>query len=428
VMKNLALWLPSAMPNVRSIKFLGAGIFSPETVKYTKPSSTDAAMAVKTITKLFPNVTEVRSHTSRVWGPTSNISFLNDEAFPFYGYLLKECLAQMLHVQMLIPFPKNVTKLCIFLASISINIKYVRLRQDLPGVPIRCLRIVELFQIDDVIPWWLFEAIDGELDFESLEDLRLEFIHEAKSTVDDLGCDVPVRFPKLNRLHVTNSSYVYTDIYGYFRDCELERLTIRDEPTNFKHIKEHALANVKVLTIAHPQRATPVDLCSIETVEHLYNLPSRVEEAVLVLFQYPLPLDIAWVNLRLLSISASIANKHGLANLLKKLPLMRRLAVDCFSMIRADAKLTKFPDQMAAFSKLGKTMKPKDRSPLNMNLERLELMVHTNFDLYGFCELLSRLPKVNSVKVKQSMISQIMDLLITEFRMDRHIILEPYLQ
>ncbi|KAJ1951422.1 hypothetical protein FBU59_000168 [Linderina macrospora] len=383
-------------------------------------------MAVGAITKLFPNVTELRSHVSKIWGPTPNINSLDDDAYPLYGYLLRAYAGQLWHVQMLIPFPKNVTKLFEFLTSVSVNIKHVRPREDLPRIPTRCLRIIELFQIDDSIPWRLFETTNSELNFESLEDLLLEFIHEAKQTADFPGCDIPVHMPRLNKLQVTNSSYVYTDIYSYFRNRDLEMLTILDDPINFKKVKEHALAKAKVFRIGHPTGTLFKSAYSVDMVEHLYNLPSNAEEAVLWHIQHPLPKMIAWRNLRSLRMLASIADKHGLANLLAQLPCLKKLIMDCFSMIRADAKDTRFGDQTTTLRGLGRVIKPKDCSPISESLEHLEFKVQGNFDLYGFCELLARLPNANHVKVNESMLFKIMDMLQVEFRVFREILFVPY--
>ncbi|KAJ1945083.1 hypothetical protein FBU59_002417 [Linderina macrospora] len=426
VMKEIADELPEVMPNVRSIKLLGYGIFTAETVKYPELNTTDAVLAAKTITKLFPNVTDLRYHLFRTWAPTPNFRRLGIDIYPLYEYLLDAYASQLLHVQMLIPFPPKVTKLFESLTSVSINTCHARPREDLPRIPIRYLRIVELFQIEDVIPWWLFETVRNELNFESLEDLRLEFIHEAENTVDDLGCDVPIRFPKLNNLHVTNSFYVYTDIYGYFRDRDLECLTIRDVPTNFKKIKEHALERARLLTISHPQGTRPTDQYPVEEVEHLYNLPSNAEEAVLGFIEYPMPKMIAWDNLRKLRMSASIADKHGLANLLAQLPLLEMLFIDCLSMSQDDAATTRFPDQTTTFRKLGQVMDPDDNSSISETLEHVELMVRGNFDLNGFCELLSRLPYVKYVKINHNMMFHVMYKLEHMFGVKRQILFESF--
>ncbi|KAJ1950685.1 hypothetical protein FBU59_000563 [Linderina macrospora] len=428
VMTEIVDELPEVMPNVRSIKFLGYGIFTAETVKYPELNTTDAELVTKAITKLFPNVTDLRSHVSRVWGPTPNISTLNDNAYPLYELLLNVYASQLWHVQMLIPFPQKVTKLFEFLASVSLNVQYARPRKDLPGIPTRRLRIVELFQIEDVIPWRLFETTNDKLDFESLEDLRLEFIHEAENAAGDFGCDVPIRFLKLNNLHITNSSYVYTDMFGYFRDRDLESLTIMDDPINFKEIKEHALERVKLLKLGHPTGTLFMSSYSVDMVEHLYNLPSNAEEAVIGLIQYPMPKMIAWDNLRSLRMSASIADKHGLANLLAQLPLLGTLFMDCLSMLQNDATATRFPDQTTTFRKLGQVMDPDDDSSISDTLTHMEFFVHGNFDLNGFCELLSRLPYVRGVKINHNMLFHVMYMLEHEFGVKRHILFESFPQ
>ncbi|KAJ1949665.1 hypothetical protein FBU59_001042 [Linderina macrospora] len=425
VMTEIVDELPEVMPNVRSIKFLGRGIFTAETVKYTGSNTTDAKLAVRTITKLFPNVADLRSHVSRVWGPTHNINSLDDDAYPLYEYLLDAYAAQLWHVQVLIPFPPKVTKLFENLTSVSLNIQHARPREDLPGIPIRCLRIVELFQIDGVIPWWLFETVRNKLNFVSLESLLLEFIHEAEMTVDDLGCNVPVCFPSLNNFHVINSSFVYTDIYGYFRDRDLEKLTIRDDPMNFKKIKEPALERVKLLKIGHPTGTPFMSTYSVDMVEHLYNLPSNAEEAVIGHIQHPLPKMIAWDNLRKLRMSASIVDKHGLASLLAQLPLLRFLFMDCFSMSKDDAAATKFPGQKVMLDKLGQVIDPDDMSLVSKTLTHMEFFVQKTFDVHGFCELLARLPNANNIKINDEVMFPVMDTLEQVLGVKRPILFVP---
>ncbi|KAJ1951396.1 hypothetical protein FBU59_000176, partial [Linderina macrospora] len=288
--------------------------------------------------------------------------------------------------------------------------------------------IVELFQIDDVIPWWLFETVDGKLNFESLDGLRLEFIHEAEHTVDGLERDVPVQFPKLSKLHVTNSSYIYANIFDYFKDRDLERLAIRDDPRNFNKIKKPSLERAKVLTIGYPTGTSFVDTYSVKMTEHLYSLPSNAEEAVIGRFQYAMPKMIAWANLRKLRMSASIADKHGLTNLLAQLPLLEMLFMDCFSMLKDDAALTNFPDQRAMLDRLGQVMDPEDRSIVSDTLTHMEFFVYGNYDLHGLCELLSRLSNVYYVKVNNNVLSHVMYTLEHIFGVIRPILFESFPQ
>ncbi|KAJ1951408.1 hypothetical protein FBU59_000173 [Linderina macrospora] len=425
VMSDLAGHLPEVMPNVRSVKFLGRGIFTAETVEYPELNTTDAVLAAKAITKLFPNVTDLRSHVSRIWTPTHNINSLHDDAYPLYEYLLGAYAAQLWHVQMLIPFPPKVTKLFEFLTSVSLNVQHARPREDLPGIPIRRLRIVELFQIDASIPWWMFEVNQNELNFESLDSLLLEFIHEAGNTLEFHGCSIPVCFPRLNNLQVTNSSYVYTDIFGHFKDRDLECLTIMDDPTNFTKIKKSALKRAKVLKIGHPTGTPFVDKYSVDMVEHLYNLPSNAEKAVLGHIQHPLPKMIAWDNLRSLRMSASIADKHGLASLLAQLPLLRFFFMDCFSMSKDDAAVTRFPGQKVMLDKLGQVMDPDDISLVSKTLTHIEFFVQRTFDVHGFCELLARLPNTNYVKINDEVMFLVMDTLEQVLGVKRPILFVP---
>ncbi|ORX72287.1 hypothetical protein DL89DRAFT_291487 [Linderina pennispora] len=277
----------------------------------------------------------------------------NVRSILFLG-LRNEYAHQLEHVQMLIPFPLNVPKLFDNLTSLSINIRYIRLRRDLPVIPTRCLRILEVFQIEAVIPWHLFETTNGALSFDSLQDLRGRVF---------------------------------------------ERLTIMDDPTNFERINEHAF-----------ETAPFVDVYSVDMVERLYQLPSSVEVATLGLLDYPLPGLIAW---------------HGLANLLGQLPLLHTLVVDCFSMIRNDAKVTKFPDQKITFDEIGEVLDPSSQLPVSESLERLDLFVRGTFDLVGFCELVVCLPRVTKVRVNHHMIPHIMSMLHQVFKVSRNIAFEP---
>ncbi|KAJ1957927.1 hypothetical protein EC988_000580 [Linderina pennispora] len=427
VMKDMENRLQSRLPNVRLILFLGYGVFTAGTMEGVdlNQERKAAEAAAKSIRKLFPRATDLRSHVYKLWGPTPNVSILAPNSFPLYEYTLREYAHQLEHVQMLIPFPPNVPKLFDSLTSLSINIRYIRLRRDLPVIPTRCLRILEVFQIEAIIPWHLFEITDGALNFGSLQDLRMEFIQATANTATFPGCNCPVHFPRLNTLHVTGSAYIYTDIYAYFQGRVFERLTIMDDPTSFERINEHAFETVKMLKIGHPTGAPFVDVYSVDMVERLYQLPSSVEVATLGLFDYPLPGLIAWVNLRSLTLAASIADKHGLANLLGQLPLLHTLVADCFSMIRSDAKVTKFPDQKITFDEIGEILNPTSQLEVSESLERLDLFVRGTFDLVGFCELVLCLPRVTKVKVNHHMIPHIMSMLHQVFKVSRNIVFEP---
>ncbi|KAJ1952709.1 hypothetical protein EC988_003404 [Linderina pennispora] len=385
-----------------------------------------AESAAKSIRKLFPCVTDLRYHLFKNWGPAANITSEISRICPLYECTLKEYMHQLEHVQMLIPFPLNVPKLFDNLTSLSINIRYVRLRRDLPAIPTRFLRILEVFQIEAVIPWHLFDITEGALDFDNLESLHLEFIQAAAQTVNFPGWDYPIHFPKLSALNVTGSAYVYTDIYAYFQGRVFERLTIMDDPTNFERINEQAFESVKMLKIGHPTRIPFVNMYSVDMVERLYQLPSNVEEAVLGLLDYPLPELIAWVNLRSLTLTASIADKHGLANLLGQLPLLHTLIVNCFSMNQKDASSTNFPDQKITFDEIGEILDSSTNLPVSESLERLYLFVRGTFDMAGFCELVSRLPRVCKIRVNHHMIPHVMNLLHQVFKVSRNIAFEPF--
>ncbi|ORX73894.1 hypothetical protein DL89DRAFT_263904, partial [Linderina pennispora] len=385
VIKDMASRLPSSLPNVRSILFLGEGIFMAGLQMTWTP--------LRNLRRLSQLQSPIRRLFPCNWGPAANITSEISRLCPLYECTLKEYMHQLEHVQMLIPFPLNVPKLFDNLTSLSINIRYVRLRRDLPAIPTQCLRILEVFQIEAVIPWHLFDITEGALDFGNLESLHLEFIQAAAQTVNFPGCDYPIHFPKLSALNITGSAYVYTDIYAYFQGRTFERLTIMDDPTNFERINEQAFESVKILKIGHPTRIPFVNMYSVDMVERLYQLPSNAEEAVLGLLDYPLPELIAWVNLRSLTLTASIADKHGLANLLGQLPLLHTLIVDCFSMSQKDVGSTNFPDQKITFDEIGEILDSSSNLPVSESLERLDLFVRGAFDMVGFCELVSRLPR-----------------------------------
>ncbi|KAJ1944253.1 hypothetical protein FBU59_002653 [Linderina macrospora] len=320
----------------------------------------------------------------------------------------------------------NQSKLPMFIdkeiADMAINVQYVRPRGDLPPIPIRCLRVLELFQIEDAIPWQLFETLRGVLNFESLESLLLEFVHRAETTIGFPGFSWSILFPRLSRLNVTGTAYVYSDIFGYFKDQHFDELVIVDDPIFFEKLSEHTLENVKVLRISHPTGTPFVDTYSVEMAEHLYNLQSSVEQAIIRQIRLPLPQLIAWEDLLLLDITASIADKYGLINLILQLPQLRTLVIDCFSMARADYRLTKFKDQNIAFDELGKVEKPVKSGPISEHLSRLELKAARDFDVYGFSELLSRLPNVNMVRINPEMIDRVVGMLLRDFKVTREIV------
>ncbi|KAJ1948821.1 hypothetical protein FBU59_001419 [Linderina macrospora] len=124
----------------------------------------------------------------------------------------------------------------------------------------------------------------------------------------------------------------------------------------------------------------------------------------------------------MLDITASIADKYRLTNLILELSQLCMLIIDCFSMARADYRLTKFKDQKITLDELGKVVKPVRSEPISENFSRLELNAARGFDVYGSSELLPRLLNVRSVRINPDMIDRAVGMLLRDFKVTYNIV------
>ncbi|ORX71342.1 hypothetical protein DL89DRAFT_266354 [Linderina pennispora] len=348
IVSNIMATLTEPLLNVCTIKFLGAGAFTGGQTQAAKVRRRDAVAAAKMMKCLFPNVTSLKYHLSPAWGKSVGFIKPPNRHCPLYEETYMAYADQLEHTQLHNPIPARISMFCDNLTSVSINVDCA---------------FLDLLHIDDVIPWRLFQVIDDRISFDSLEELSLQFITKTSRNPVFPGCRISISFPKLKR----------HDIFHFFA-CK-------------QTYNRYALQTVQELRVY-----------KVEDVEH--------PDAMVGWFRYPLPLKVSWVFLRRLVFSASIADKQGLAHLIKQLPALRSLDVNCYSMFQEDASLTPFPDQKDTFKKRGQVLVDSSAAAISKTLEELFVWAENDmFDCHGFCELLVRLPTVKFAKVNERFVA-----------------------
>ncbi|KAJ1946240.1 hypothetical protein FBU59_002076 [Linderina macrospora] len=377
------------LPNVRSIIFLGEGVFSAGRWQTAEIRNWEANEAVSLLKLLFPQVDDLK-------------------------YFLHN------------PIPANIMWLCEHIVSLSVNVEYIRGRPNLPPVSIGCLRILHLLNIGGIISWRLFKAIRGVLSFNALKELSMQFTRRARNLALFPGDNQQVRFPVLDTLSISGSSYVYYDIFAYFLDCAIKTMHIVDEPSDFGSINQHALKFVKNLAVDYSAGKSACTVYSAASIDRLFKLRSSVESAIFNGIRCPLPHDTKWINLQILKFKASVATADGLANLVAQLPVLQVLDVDCETTVANNVDESVFIDEIARITELGQVMDPDDDSPINESIEQVSIIVKNIFDYVRLCELISRLPKVSEVKVHRLFIKDVQDSLRDDFGITRSVDVAAY--
>ncbi|KAJ1949705.1 hypothetical protein EC988_004665 [Linderina pennispora] len=417
IVNNIMATLTEPLLNVRTIKFLGAGAFTGGQTQAAKVRRRDAVAAAKMMKCLFPNVTSLKYHLSPAWGKSVGFIKPPNRHCPLYEETYMAYADQLEHTQLHNPIPARISMFCDNLTSVSINVEFIRRRSRLPALPIAKLRILDLLHIDDVIPWRLFQIINDRISFDSLEELSLQFITKTSRNPLFPGCRISISFPKLKRMFMSGTPNVYEDIFHFFACKQVTSMHIIDEPKAFKTYNRYALQTVQELRVVNPASTAKPGQYKVEDVEHLFVLPSNVQDAMVGWFRYPLPLKVNWVFLRRLVFSASIADKQGLAHLIKQLPALISLDVNCYSMFQEDASLTPFPDQKDTFKKRGQVLVDSSAAAISKTLEELFVWAENDmFDCHGFCELLVRLPTVRFAKVNERFVATVQAAIVEYFR------------
>ncbi|ORX71514.1 hypothetical protein DL89DRAFT_266528 [Linderina pennispora] len=428
ILKDIAVDIGRPLPNVHSILYLGKGIFTAGQNQTIKNRKSDAEETVKLIRHLFPQVNDLKYHLYNAWFLSVGHTTLPDDANPLYELTFEACVEQLEHLQLHNPIPTTITKFPEHVVSLSINADYVRGRPDLPPVATDCLRVLYLLNSTDVFPWQLFRTSQGRFVFDCLEELSLQFTRRADNLVAFPGGNIHVSFPNLNTLQVSGACYVYHNLYAFFQECSITAMQIVDKPSDFSSINQHTLEAVKRLIVGHPLGKVSDNSYSSASVEHLFMLPANIEKAKFTWFRWPLPLNTAWINLRDLSFSANIATKSILANLIVQLPVLQLLNINCVTMVTDNVDKTVFSDEVSRITKFGQILDPLDDSSISDSVEEFEIMVQEVFDIEGFCELISRLPKVSRIKVHPHWVQDVQNTLRHYFEVTRIIDISAYPQ
>ncbi|KAJ1931765.1 hypothetical protein FBU59_006602, partial [Linderina macrospora] len=213
---NIMLALPGPLKNVRTIKFLGSGAFTAGQSQSAKSRRRDAVAVVDQFKELFPHVNRIMYYLNREWGSAAGFTKLPTKHCPLYEIAYMEYATQLEHIQLHNPLPPNLIMFCRNLTSVSVNVEFIRNRPNLPPLPIRTLRILDLLRLDGTIPWTMFEALNGIMSFDSLEELGVQFIAIMGSRVAFPDYKGLLAFPRLRALRISGTPHVYTDILEFF--------------------------------------------------------------------------------------------------------------------------------------------------------------------------------------------------------------------
>ncbi|KAJ1946518.1 hypothetical protein FBU59_002008 [Linderina macrospora] len=339
-------------------------------------------------------------------------------------------LHQLEVVQLHIPTPVILNEFCTSLASISINAKYVRMRTDLPPIPIRRLRILTLLQLDGVIQWQMFQATDGRFSFDCLEVFNLVFTVNYKKKLQFPGFPYAIEFPRLNTLRVRNSTGVYSGLFTHFLVNVLNELKIEDDPGVFGQIDWRILQNVQRLEVQHPTGKFYETTYPSETAQTLFAQQSSVSEVhMLGPIYYPMPPSIPWYNLITLNLAVAIAPKELLTSMIARLPRLEKLHISCVTMKKDNAQQTVYPDLENPPEAPETTTGEGDGAGneiISESLKSLEFYCHLEFDMRGFYELLCHIMCVRRIVINNAYIRPLRNMLFDKYGLKRYIQFRTY--
>ncbi|KAJ1940083.1 hypothetical protein FBU59_003914, partial [Linderina macrospora] len=271
---RIATDIGMSLPNVRSILFLGEGVFLAGHYQTTDVRNQEANEAVRLLKLLFPQVNDLKYHLYDQWCAAYGFDELPVNANPLVRLAFGAYVEQLEHLQLHNPIPANIAWFCQHIVSLSVNVEYIRGRPNLPPISTGCLQILNLLNICGILPWRLFKSIQGVISFDALEELSMQFTGRAYNLALFSGGNHKVSFPVLHTLKIVGSSYVYYDIYAHFLDCTIKTMHIVDEPSDFAGINHHALESVKDLKVISTMNVVAETRYSAVSVNRLFTLLS----------------------------------------------------------------------------------------------------------------------------------------------------------
>ncbi|KAJ1951438.1 hypothetical protein FBU59_000152 [Linderina macrospora] len=143
------------------------------------------------------------------------------------------------------------------------------------------------------------------------------------------------------------------------------------------------------------------------------------------------PLFIPWENLIWLQLAVAIADKDVIANMLAQLTQLEYLHLTCVSMHTDDAEHTVYPDEGTVEEGLMVVIDEEEdelmeQGAINETLVRFDFHCQMRFDMGGFCEILCRLPSLQTSMVDGHFIGVIWNTLHRRYRFRRQIDILPH--
>ncbi|KAJ1958722.1 hypothetical protein EC988_000127 [Linderina pennispora] len=415
--------ISSVVANVSSIVMVGNGAFEAGSLQTVRQARSEAEDAADTIHQTFQNVSSLRLYSPNHTGDDSPCATdIPDYVGIFWRLLTEKYRSQLEHADVLTPLSNELVSFCQNLTTLRLNSACLQMNANLPGIPTRRLRELDLYRIVHTFPWRLFNMSKGVVDFSNLESLTVEFVWTLDQPASFPGEGNDIVFGSLETLKVCGSGFVYLDFYTFFIGNPITKLSISEDPAYYSSIDFSILEDIKQLRVGHPTGYPQfMGRYSVAAIEPLFESQSTVEEAVIDGLLYPIPVLTPWANLCSLHFLVSIADTNCMASLLFQLPSLRKLTIVSYSMDRNDTEDMLFADQAVNFQNVDDMLDPDDRFPINESLLQLNLYAYTRFDWLGLYTLVCCLPNIADLGVNSQYVAKMGVLLSCFDKEARHV-------
>ncbi|KAJ1955733.1 hypothetical protein EC988_001721 [Linderina pennispora] len=392
------------MPNVRSLVFIGGGIFTSSMYIYRRDRMKIDKDAVSLLQRIFPSFTSMRYSLADSSFPTAGLpAYPNSESSRFYEMLLASRLCSLRMAQAFNPVPVNTTiQFSHHLTHLQMNAELVANSQAFGLLPVDQLRRLEMVNIDGVAPWNKFERSGNTVKFPNVECLVMRFRRTMHLRLKFPGYNLRLQFPSLQFLTICDAGYAYRDLYTFFSQYQLASVDISEHLDHYEMIDPSIFENSKVLKMMCLMPKTKGGTRLSSSMFHaMFSQCATTEKMSLAGLYYPNPRLVLWTMLLSLDISICIADYQSLVSLISQLPFLKELCMCCFSMDRRDAVLTIYTDLDATFAYNDIMHRPEDRSAVNFNLRRLEINAAQALNKIAILALACRLPALCQLGVNK---------------------------
>ncbi|ORX72195.1 hypothetical protein DL89DRAFT_265820 [Linderina pennispora] len=405
----------SVLSNVRLIAFIGKGIFEASRSQPMALADSEATRTAEHILSVCPNTTSLVYNTHHTLISSAGvIRDIPGVGFEIIKRLYVALLPRLTAVQILRPFP-NVPNMAFAwnLTKLVINHALIPELTHLPRIPVDCLTRVEIYGIQRVPNWRIFETAPGnKLVFPCLEKITLQYSTPDRSSVQPTNSQFTTIFPEDIRVEVPGLSNADVAFQKYFAPRSIQLLSIYEDPRAFESLNLDILKCARSVHISYrDERLDPNIRYNCQGIYSLYaRYNNWITGARFDNIPSPLPLTINWISLEWLDITANIADVKSICNIIHQLRHLHTFYLSCFSMDRGDlndpARGVDFADQDDIFSGVDTTV-DRIHTCIGLALRKLHIFSHKRLDVDGILWLVGRLPYLQELGLNPNSLDEV---------------------